>query len=90
MPQHSHVDGGEAENLEELLLSFHHMCPRDQTQIIRLGCKPLYPLCHVTSPQDSFQVQPLFFSLLVYLWGEMVKRMYTCLGTDVCACVHGG
>jgi hypothetical protein len=30
------------DNLLELVLSFHHVSPRDQTQVIRLGSKPLY------------------------------------------------
>ena len=29
---------------------FHHVGPRDQTQVLRLGCKHLYPLSHVAGP----------------------------------------
>ena len=37
-------------NLWELVLSFYHMWPEDQTWVIRLNSKHLYRLSHLTSP----------------------------------------
>ena len=34
----------------ELEPSFHFIGSRDQTEVVRLGSKCLYPLSHVTSP----------------------------------------
>lgn len=34
----------------ELVLSFHHVNPGDQTQVMELSSKPLYPLNSLTSP----------------------------------------
>lgn len=39
------------DNLEELVLSFHYMGSGDQTQVIRLGGKPLYPLSRFAGPR---------------------------------------
>jgi hypothetical protein len=56
-----------------------------------LAASPFYPLCHFTSPQDSFPMQPLFFNLLVYIYGERWLRGYIpCMDTDVCAHACGG
>lgn len=38
------------ENLPEWILSFHHMAPRNQTQVIRLDCNHLCPLSHIAGP----------------------------------------
>lgn len=34
--------------MEELVLSFHSMGPKDQTEVINLGYKHLYQLNHFT------------------------------------------
>lgn len=39
------------DNVEELVLSFHYMGSGDQTQDIRLGSKPLYPLSRLAGPR---------------------------------------
>lgn len=38
------------DNLEESLLSFHHVSPGDRTQVVRLSSKSLYLLNCLTSP----------------------------------------
>lgn len=42
MPQHSHV--GWEDNFQGWFSPSHHVGLRSQTQIIKLGFKPLYPL----------------------------------------------
>lgn len=49
------------DNLYGLVLSYHHGVPRDQTRIIRIGSKHLYPLSHLSGP--------LMRSLLLYRIG---------------------
>lgn len=44
------------DNTQEMALSFHCLGPRDQTHIVRLGSKHLYPCSHFTSPQTSFKM----------------------------------
>lgn len=39
------------ENLEQSVLSFHLVDPRDRTQIVRLGSKHLYLLSPFTGPK---------------------------------------
>lgn len=40
------------DNIQESVLSFHHVCPGNQTQMSRRGSKHLYPLGHLTGPDD--------------------------------------
>lgn len=40
-------------NLQELLLTNHHVGPGDRTQIIRLGGKRLLPASYLTSPHSE-------------------------------------
>lgn len=46
-------------NLQELLLTNHHVGPGDRTQIIRLGGKRLLPASYLTSPHS----EPFFIRL---------------------------
>lgn len=42
------------ENFPESILSLHHVGPRSETPVIRLGSKLLYPyLCHLADPIQS-------------------------------------
>jgi hypothetical protein len=38
------------DNLQESVLSFHYVGPRDGTQVIRMGSTYLNPLNHLTDP----------------------------------------
>lgn len=44
------------ESLWELVLSFHHVGPRDGTHVIRLNNKFLYLLSHLSSPRVAFLI----------------------------------
>lgn len=44
----AHVWRSHDKNLQKLVLSFHHVWPRDRTQVIRCDSKSLYPLDHLT------------------------------------------
>lgn len=46
---HSLHEGSE-DSLKELVFSFHHVGPRDRTQVIGLACKQLYLLDHFGIP----------------------------------------
>lgn len=41
------------DNLGESDLSFYHVCPRDQTQVVRLHGRCLFQLSHLTNPLHS-------------------------------------
>lgn len=40
--------GGQRGQLEEVSTLLEHVCPKDPTQIVRLGTKYLYPLSYFT------------------------------------------
>lgn len=42
------------DNLRELILSFHYVGSRNQTQVTGQGSKSLYPQSHFTDPRKSF------------------------------------
>lgn len=46
-----------SENLQELILSFHVVNPRDRTQVIGLRSKYLYLLTHLAGP-GTFHCEP--------------------------------
>lgn len=64
----AHQLGRSQDNFLEAVLSFHHFCLGDQTQVIRLSLKCLYPL------------NPLVGSkcFIWFLWGLINAR--ECLG----------
>lgn len=46
-------------NFLELGLSFYHVGPNDQSQVVRLGSKCFYPLSHFTAPSfKNFLLAP--------------------------------
>jgi hypothetical protein len=40
----------------QLAFSFHHVCPRDGTQVLRLGCKSLFSLSRLAGPHNHIFV----------------------------------
>lgn len=48
------MSGDQRTTFEESGLFFHHLCPRDSIQVIRLGNRQLYPLSHLAHPLNSF------------------------------------
>lgn len=44
-----------ADNLEELVLSFQHVGPGNQTEVLELGGKSLYLLTPLPCPTASFE-----------------------------------
>lgn len=42
------------DNLQKSVCAFYHVSSADQTQVIRLGSKWLYPLSHLSASQRTF------------------------------------
>jgi hypothetical protein len=42
------------DNLQKLVLFFHHLGLENQTEVVRLGGRLSYPLSHPSSPHFSF------------------------------------
>lgn len=42
------------DNLWQSVLSFHHVCPGNRTQIMRVGGKCLYQMSHLGAPEFPF------------------------------------
>lgn len=51
------------ENLQELILSYY-MGSGTQTQVLRLGCRHLYPLSHLAGPQHVLTMEKLVKAVL--------------------------
>lgn len=67
-------------NLQEWVLWFYHMGPRDWTQITRFGCKYLCPLSHHTNPKIPFVVIPIpILSAFVYIQWKTNQKFYISL-----------
>lgn len=45
---HMHVHGGQ-DSLQVLILTFYHVGSGDQTQVVSLGSKHIYPLSHINN-----------------------------------------
>lgn len=66
--------------MRELVLSFHHVGPEDQAQVINLGVNDRYPMSHLTSPPFvSFYFFVLVFvrayrAGLVCFLGSKIRR----------------
>lgn len=46
--------------MEELVLSFHQVGPRDQTEAVRHGSKHIYTLSHLNSSSDFSKPFPVY------------------------------
>lgn len=69
--------------------SIHHVCPKNQTQAVRIGGKPLYPLSHCAGPV-FFELTRNVFTLVSQLISlRLSSPVYDCGGWDggggVCA-----
>ena len=53
------------DNFQESIVCFHHVGPRDGTQVISLGSKHHYPLSHLVNPYEVFWKPCLGYSLSI-------------------------
>ena len=71
-------------SLQESAVSSHHVGPRDQTQVIRLGGEGLYPLSHsrhTHTPPTSLGLffEDLFIFILCVWVFHLHVYMYVCI-----------
>lgn len=69
--------GGQGTTCRCQLSPFNHVVPRDQTQVIRLGSKHLYPLSHLISPRShTINYHTPFVNSLKYLCGTGIRESF--------------
>lgn len=80
------------DNLQKVILSTHHMCSGDWTQIISLGRRSPYLLSQLASPHILFLCMCANLCGHVYscVWGYMCVHVYedTCVCSYIYMCVH--